>query len=175
VRFENVPTPDGKGFVPVAVRADGSYDMAGGYMPSRDEPLGWQKIPNTEMYVMTGAGSEKFSSQTWRKEGDLYVPNVAPATSRKVQHDWRCRTAQRVSMQRNPQTGQWEAPAHGSRAPCPPHPPLRQAAHRRCPPAPRPAAAFGTQDHPRLNLTHALHGHLYPYQSADRARIRRGF
>lgn len=107
VRFENIPTPDGKGFIPVAVRADGSYDMAGGYMPSRtDEPQGWQKIEGTDMYVMTGVGSENFRGQTWRKEGDRYVPNVAPAEP-KVQ-TVTLEDGTRVTMQRNPQTGQWE-------------------------------------------------------------------
>ena len=108
VRFENMPTPDGKGFIPVAVRADGSYDMAGGYMPSRtDEPQGWQKIEGTDMYMMTGRGSEKFDGQTWRKEGDRYVPNVAPAEP-KVQ-TVTLEDGTRVTMQRNPQTGQWES------------------------------------------------------------------
>lgn len=107
VRFENMPTPDGKGFVPVGVRADGSYDMAGGYMPSRtDEPQGWQKIEGTDMYVMTGVGSENFRGQTWRKEGDRYVPNVAPAQPQVRTIEMPDGT--RMTMQRNPQTGQWE-------------------------------------------------------------------
>jgi hypothetical protein len=108
VRFENMPTPDGKGFIPVAVRADGSYDMAGGYMPSRtDEPQGWQKIEGTDMYVMTGRNSEKFSGQTWRKEGDRYVPNVAPAEPKIITvrpQDG----SDPYSAVFNPQTGQWE-------------------------------------------------------------------
>lgn len=122
VRFENIPTPDGKGFIPVAVRADGSYDMAGGYMPSRDETQRWQKIEGTDMYVLRGAGSEELPpGQTWRKEGDRYVPNVAPAWP-KIE-TVTLPDGTRVSMQRNPQTGQLEplpiAPGTPAPAPAP--------------------------------------------------------
>lgn len=108
VRYENIPTPDGRSYVTVGVRADGSFDQAGGAMPmpQQEQPMSWQQIPNTDIYFLTGRGSEKFSGQTWRKEGDSYVPNVAPAEP-KVQTVVRP-DGTRVSMQRNPQTGQWE-------------------------------------------------------------------
>lgn len=102
VRFENIPTPDGKGFIPVAVRADGSYDMAGGYikMPQPEAPLPPGLVPQSAERGGVRYGVPK-SAEDGYQIGSIPGPMVKdPLTNKDV-------PGPRIPVRINKKTGQY--------------------------------------------------------------------
>lgn len=125
--FENVPTPDGRGYVPVARRADGSMDPAGGYMPTAPAAgANYQPVPGTNILMPVGEGANRLPLM--QQQGVTEAPRPAPdfngpmpATPRLVPYAPEQTTTQapttrtidlpdgsRQTVQWNAQTGQWE-------------------------------------------------------------------
>jgi hypothetical protein len=128
VGFETMPLPNGQGFVPIARRADGSMDMAGSYMPNRESnATGYQQVPGTNILMPTGEGANRLPlmqqqgvTEAPRPSPDF--PGPMPAVPRLVPYDpsggnnipapqvrsFDQPDGTKVSLQWNPQTGQWE-------------------------------------------------------------------